>query len=152
MTSLLPLQIAEITYAANRIYCRHARSKSKQRWNRLGSEVHKAVEEGVLYAIAHPHCSPEEIHEAWCDTMRRSGYQPGGVVDHGAKVHANLVPWDTLPEREQAKDVLFLAIVRALTQQSQPASEDYAPSAEEAATPQVEGEDSRDEIDFGADD
>jgi len=114
MTSLLPLQIAEITHGANRSYSRHAGCKNKQRWNRLDALAHKRVEKGVLYAIDHPDCSPADIHDHWVATMLRDGWEPGGVVDHGARVHRNLVPWDELTPREQHKDVLFLAIVRAL--------------------------------------
>lgn len=58
--------------------------------------------------------TPEQSHEAWCDRMRGHGWHYGKVKDSAVKTHPCLVPWADLPAEQQQKDILFIAIVRAL--------------------------------------
>lgn len=45
----------------------------------------------------------------------RLGWNRGPVKDGVRKTHPNLVPYHQLPPGQQAKDRLFIAIVRALS-------------------------------------
>jgi hypothetical protein len=58
--------------------------------------------------------SPRELHEAWCQDKRDSGWSWGPVKDADLRTHPCLVPYEDLPEPQRHKDVLFLAIVGAL--------------------------------------
>lgn len=58
--------------------------------------------------------TPEQSHEAWNQRMRADGWVYGEVKDEAAKTHPCLVPFADLPEEQQAKDILFVAIVQAL--------------------------------------
>jgi RyR domain-containing protein len=59
--------------------------------------------------------TPEQHHDAWCEAKRAAGWVWGPVKDPDAKTHPCLLPYGQLPEHQQAKDRVFLAIVRELT-------------------------------------
>ncbi len=133
------LEIAEICHAANRVYCRHAKSYSQLRWDRLDRAKQEGIAEGVSFVIDNPDCTPQETHAAWVKSTLKLGWIHGGVLDGTAKCHPSLVPWDELPVREQIKDELFLGIVRACLA---PLRETLASSipAQSEETPAPEGE------------
>lgn len=58
--------------------------------------------------------TPEQSHEAWCARLRADGWRYGEVKDEGAKTHPCLVPFAELPEGQQLKDVLLVAIIQTL--------------------------------------
>jgi hypothetical protein len=58
--------------------------------------------------------TPEQSHEAWCARLRADGWRYGEVKDEGANTHPCLVPFAELPEEQQRKDALLVAIVQTL--------------------------------------
>lgn len=58
--------------------------------------------------------TPEQSHEAWCARLRADGWRYGEVKDEGAKTHPCLVPFAELPEGQQLKDALLVAIIQTL--------------------------------------
>lgn len=68
----------------------------------------------VVEALADPGRTPEQNHQGWYERMVADGWTRGEVKDTEAKTHPDLVPFHQLPEHEQQKDRLFIAIVRAL--------------------------------------
>jgi DNA-binding transcriptional MerR regulator len=70
--------------------------------------------ESVVQALADPDRTPEQNHQGWYDRLVADGWTLG-PKDAAAKTHPDLLPFDQLPEHEQQKDRLFIAIVRALT-------------------------------------
>jgi DNA-binding transcriptional MerR regulator len=58
--------------------------------------------------------TPEQSHETWCSRLRADGWQYGEVKDERAKTHPCLVPFAELPEAQQRKDAVLVAIVQAL--------------------------------------
>ena len=68
------------------------------------------------------------------------GWKCGPVKDPGIKEHPCLVPHDELPEEQQAKDDLFLAVVRALREHT--FDQKKAMIMEAAKPPPLPGEDS----------
>jgi hypothetical protein len=54
--------------------------------------------------------SPEELHDDWVRAYEAMGWQYGPVRDPQAKTHPDMVPFDDLEEREQAKDAVFVAL------------------------------------------
>jgi hypothetical protein len=56
-----------------------------------------------------------DSHDNWSREKWDNGWVWGEVKDPEAKTHPNLVPYSALPAGERAKDALFGAIVRALS-------------------------------------
>lgn len=54
--------------------------------------------------------SPEELHNDWWDAYKDMGWEYGEVRDPIAKTHPDMVPFDELEPREQAKDAVFIAL------------------------------------------
>lgn len=54
--------------------------------------------------------TPEESHQRWIDAQTALGWTYGKVYDPTKKTHPNLVPWSQLPQREQEKDRVFMAL------------------------------------------
>ena len=61
--------------------------------------------------------TPEQSHEAWCARLRAGGWQYGEVKDERTKTHPCLVAFAELPEDQQRKDAVLVAIVQALAPQ-----------------------------------
>lgn len=76
-------------------------------------QVSQAVA-GVAEAMRDPDLTAERSHELWAERMRAEGWTYGEVKDPDRKTHPALVPFAELPSGQQAKDRLFIAIVRAL--------------------------------------
>jgi hypothetical protein len=54
--------------------------------------------------------SPEELHDDWVRAYEKMGWKYGPVRDREAKTHPDMVPFDQLEQREQDKDVIFIAL------------------------------------------
>lgn len=55
--------------------------------------------------------TPEAAHDSWWRKYEEMGWRYGPVRDVEAKTHPDMVPFDELEQREQAKDAVFLALV-----------------------------------------
>jgi hypothetical protein len=54
--------------------------------------------------------SPEELHDDWVRAYEAMGWRYGEKRDVEAKTHPDMVPFDDLEPREQAKDAVFVAL------------------------------------------
>ena len=79
-------------------------------------QVRQAVA-GVKELLTNPGLSAEQSHSMWCVRMWADGWVWGEVKDQELRTHPTLLPYAALPDGEQAKDRLFVAIVRALAPQ-----------------------------------
>jgi len=68
----------------------------------------------VRAALADLEMTARQAHERWLAAMTADGWQLGRVKDEDAKTHPDLVGWDELPDSEQRKSMLLVAITRAL--------------------------------------
>jgi RyR domain len=59
--------------------------------------------------------TPEELHERWMARRLEEGWKLGPVKDTAARIHPNLVPYADLPAGQRVKDVLFAAVVQAVS-------------------------------------
>lgn len=59
--------------------------------------------------------SPEASHRVWCENREREGWRFGPEIDAEQRTHPCLVPWRELPVEQRRKDVVFFALVTALT-------------------------------------
>ncbi|NRQ35996.1 hypothetical protein HII36_29805 [Nonomuraea sp. NN258] len=65
--------------------------------------------------VAQRGATPEELHEAWAERKRAEGWTYGVFKDDEDKTHPCLVPYADLPPEQRLKDVLFAAIVKAVS-------------------------------------
>lgn len=103
---------AEVAHEANRVYCAAIGDGSQVPWKDAPEWQRKSAVEGVRVALGG--ATPEQQHEAWCETKRRDGWTFGLVKDPAAKTHPCLVSYQALPPEQRAKDSLYLAVVRGM--------------------------------------
>jgi len=108
-----PAQIAEVAHEANRALQRaHGDPAPSPRWDDAPDWQRESAVAGVRTAL--DGADPEELHEAWCEHKRATGWTYGETKDPEARTHPCLVPYDELPQHQRDKDDLFAAIVGAL--------------------------------------
>jgi RyR domain len=73
-----------------------------------------SAENSVSFLLANPEAPASALHDVWMADKLSAGWVYREFKDAAAKTHPCLVPFDALPEWQQAKDRLFSAIVRAL--------------------------------------
>lgn len=84
-------------------------------WEDAPEDQRRSAINGVRYTRENPDVTPEDSHDNWSREKWDNGWVWGEVKDPEAKTHPNLVPYSALPAGERAKDALFGAIVRALS-------------------------------------
>jgi hypothetical protein len=108
------IHIAIICHEANRAWCITHGDVSQPSWGKAPQwQVDSAIN-GVEHALKYPDATPEDMHNNWMAEKIADGWVWGEVKDPAAKTHPCMVPHAELPEFQRKKDVLFLAIVRAL--------------------------------------
>lgn len=110
------LAIAEVCHEANRALCATQGDFTQQPWNDAADWQRDSALKGVRFTLDNPGATPEAQHEAWVRDKTADGWTFGPVKDAEAKTHPCIVPYQELPAAQRAKDALFLAIVRALTE------------------------------------
>lgn len=75
-------------------------------------ESRASCEYGVRRLLANPNETPEENHQAWMAFRAEEGWVYGPIKDPVKMTHPCMVPYDALPTIQQAKDLMFMAIVR----------------------------------------
>lgn len=104
--------IARVCHEANRAWCEAHGDLTQKAWAEAEQWQRDSAIEGVSVAI--DGATPEQQHQAWCDSKLRDGWVYGPVKDPDAKTHPCLVPYDALPAMQKAKDSLYGAVVRSL--------------------------------------
>lgn len=106
--------IASICHEANAAYCTALGDFSQLPWSHAPKWQKESVRHGVQAALADPNATPETQHENWLAEKVAQGWVYGPEKNVKEKTHPCCVPYAMLPEAQRRKDVLFLAIVRAL--------------------------------------
>lgn len=83
-------------------------------WDDTGEVAQEHFMRGIAAVLENPAMSAKEGHDFWVADHVARGWTWGEVKDLAAKTHPCLVPFEQLSTLEQAKDRLFIAIVRAL--------------------------------------
>jgi hypothetical protein len=68
---------------------------------------------GINRVLENPAESPDQNHREWMAYRLKEGWVYGPTKDIVAKTHPCLVPFEELPPIQQAKDLIFLTIVRS---------------------------------------
>jgi len=104
-------QIARIAHEVNRAYCASTGSGSGLSWDKASAADRDAAVMSVM-ALSRGFSTTEGVHEAWVREMSLNGWTHGDAVDVQAKKHPNLIDYASLPHEIQARDALFVAVVR----------------------------------------
>jgi len=112
---MTPAEIAAVCHAANREYRSLIGEDSGSDWESASHFLRTSIIKGVQGRLATPHQTPRESHEAWFQHYTDNGWTHGPVKDESRKQHPCLLPYEQLPVAQRRKDLLFTAIVRALS-------------------------------------
>lgn len=107
-------EIAQVCHEVNRAYCLATGDNSQPEWKDAPSWQKDSAIAGVIFHLNNPESKPSDSHEAWLEQKRQDGWQYGPVKDPEKKLHPCFIPYTGLPREQQAKDYLFLAIVRTM--------------------------------------
>ena len=107
-------EIARVCHEVNRAYCASQGDASQPAWEAAPDWQKDSAINGVLFHLANPDSKPSHSHDEWLREKAEAGWSYGPVKNPETKEHPCFVPYDELPREQQAKDYLFLAVVRAL--------------------------------------
>lgn len=108
--------IAQVCHEANRAYCRSIGDSSQPGWDEAPDWQRQSAENGVRFHLLNPGAAPSHSHEEWLKEKEANGWKYGPKKDPEKKEHPCFVPYEQLPEEQKRKDVLFIAVVRALSE------------------------------------
>jgi len=106
--------IAQICHEANRVYCESIGDYSQSIWADAPNWQIDSAIQGVRYHRRNPESKPSDSHVNWLDGKARDGWTYGKIKNEEKKEHPCMLPYSELPDDQKTKDVLFVAIVRAL--------------------------------------
>jgi RyR domain len=107
-------KIARVCHEANRGWCAAHGDHSQVTWEEAPQWQRESSIDSVKFALANPNVPDSGQHDSWMKLKLSEGWRYGKTKDALAKTHPSLVPFEQLPAPEQAKDRLFMAIVKAL--------------------------------------
>lgn len=106
--------LCKIVHEANRRLSAETGDLTEVSWEDAGHEHHVSTRSQVDAVLANPEMTPEASHDTWMENKIGRGWVYGSIEDIERKVHPLLVPFHNLPKHFQAKDTLFIGIVRCL--------------------------------------
>lgn len=104
---------AKLAYEGARLLCRAFGHPELPSWEDSTEEARDSVRNGVEGVMRGN--TPEKSHENWTAVRKSEGWTYGHTKNVATKEHPNLVPYNELPPEQQAKDVLFVNIVHAVS-------------------------------------
>jgi len=117
--STLVKRIAKVCHDVNRAYCQSIGDDSQMPWDEAPAWQRASAIQGVTATLeakaAGNPLTPEMLHDTWTLAKLEDGWQYGPVKDADAKTHPCLVSYGELPPEQRAKDLLFQAVVNAMS-------------------------------------
>lgn len=107
-------QIARVAHEVNRAYCQSLGDYSQPAWEVAPQWQRDSALTGVNLHINNPDASASASHESWMAEKVADGWAWGLKKRPELKQHHCIVPFDALPEAQQAKDYIFRGVVHAL--------------------------------------
>lgn len=104
---------AIIAHEANRYYCQSLGDDSQPPWAEAAEWQQASVLAGVRNIVQNPATAPGDSHQRWLEHKIADGWKLGPVKDPEKKEHPNMRPFEELNLNEQAKDHLYVAVVRS---------------------------------------
>lgn len=108
-------EVARITHEANRALCVAQGDTSQVPWDEAPEWQRESAMAGVAHVVDNRDAGPAASHESWLAQKKADGWKYGPVKDVERKEHPCFRPYAELPEDQRLKDVLFIAVVKAVT-------------------------------------
>jgi hypothetical protein len=110
-------EIARVCHEVNRAYCDAIKEDPPQvPWDEAPDWQKNSAVKGVEFKLQNLRATPEEMHNSWYAEKVRDGWKYGPVKNPDKKEHHCMVGYDSLPLEQRAKDHLFSAVVRTLSE------------------------------------
>lgn len=120
-TGPMPEAISAVVHAALSAWRVANGQAAHPEWSVAPDWMRESTRATVLHVLAHPDVTPEDLHAFWAanrlagDRRLRPEHDPGGHVQPPSPAAANAAPsYADLPDIEKIKDVLVIAVVRAI--------------------------------------
>lgn len=108
-------QIARVCHEVNKAYCEALGDTSQPVWETAPQWQRDSAMIGVELHLGNPAAGPQASHESWMAQKVGEGWVYGEKKDPEAKTHHCIVPFDQLPQAQQAKNFIFRGVVHALS-------------------------------------
>lgn len=105
-------KIARVVHEANRAWQIECGDPVSPPWDEAPAWMQHSARAGVRTALEG--ATPEELHDEWVAERGSEGWTWGPFKVDELKKHPSMVHFSELPAKEQAKDIMFHAIVNAL--------------------------------------
>jgi len=106
--------IAATCHEVNRAYCEAIGDFTIKPWETTDSAIKQNAYNGVMFRLANPLSSPQDMHANWVKDKVKAGWVYGEVKDAEKLTHPCIVPYAKLPESQRIKDNLFMGVVDSL--------------------------------------
>ena len=107
-------QVAEVCHNVNKAYCESLGDHSQPSWEETPDWQKSSAKNGVRFHMGNPNSKPSDSHESWMKEKVEDGWVYGEKKDPEKKTHHCIVPFNKLPQEQQAKYFLFTAVVKSL--------------------------------------
>ena len=108
------LMCAKIAHEVNRRLKQFYGEEDFRTWDQMSENEKNRAITGVRTVIQKKNCTPQEIHNAWMDSMRKDGWVYGPHLDTVKRTNPNLVPYMELPDAQKLKDHLYLGVITSM--------------------------------------
>jgi hypothetical protein len=112
-------QIAKVAHEINKAYCEALGDNSQTSWEDAPQWQKESAVLGVMFHMDNPYAGPDASHNSWMKQKLEDGWVYGPTKDAEKKQHPCIVPFETLPTEQKAKDFLFRQVVHSLKIQNQ---------------------------------
>lgn len=107
--------IARVCHEANKAYCHGIDDDSQLHWDDAPQWQRDSAINGVKFHFQNPDATPQSSHENWLKEKIESGWTYGDTKDVENKKHPCIAPYNELPIAQRVKDLLFKAVIDAIT-------------------------------------
>ncbi len=115
MTKLTIAEVARVCHEVNREYSKSIGDPVKPSWEDCPEDQRVSCIKGVEFHLSSP-TNPGDSHAAWLSHKIQTGWRYGEKFDQIQQTHPNLVVFERLTPAQQAKDFIFVAIIRQMEQ------------------------------------
>ena len=109
-------RMAKMCHEVNKAYCESMGDESQVPWEMAPANIQESVVNGVMFRLMNPESTPADSHESWLKFKRADGWVYGPIKDAAKKEHPCMAPYAELPEQQRAKDHVFAAVVKQLSE------------------------------------